>query len=150
MSAVLTKPVAVCCDHAGFQTKKVLLELLQERGIEYKDYGTFGPDSCDYPDFAHLVGDAIDNREYSWGIAICGSGNGIQMTLNKHQSVRAALCWQADIARLARAHNDANVCAIPGRFVTDDEARQILNAFMDTPFEGGRHQARIDKIPLTK
>lgn len=140
--------VGLCSDHAGFELKEHVKTLLAERGLEYKDFGTYSTDSCDYPDFAHKLGEAIEKGEVYPGIAICGSGNGISMTLNKHQGVRDALCWSEEIAKLARQHNDANVLSMPGRFVTNEEADKMVAAFLDTPFEGGRHQRRIDKIPL--
>lgn len=140
--------VGLCSDHAGFELKEHVETLLAERGLEYKDFGTYSTDSCDYPDFAHKLGEAIEKGEVYPGIAICGSGNGISMTLNKHQGVRDALCWSEEIAKLARQHNDANVLSMPGRFVTNEEADKTVAAFLDTPFEGGRHQRRIDKIPL--
>ena len=142
--------VGVCSDHAGYELKEFVKGLLDARGLAYKDFGCFSTESCDYPDFAHQLGDAIDAGEVYPGIAICGSGNGIGMTLNKHQGVRAAHCWMEEIARLARAHNDANVLVMPGRFVTTDEAKRMVDAFLDTPFEGGRHQRRVNKIPLQK
>ncbi|MDY5329160.1 MAG: RpiB/LacA/LacB family sugar-phosphate isomerase, partial [Bacteroidaceae bacterium] len=114
---------------------------------EYIDYGTHSEASCDYPDYGHALGQAIDNGDVTTGIAICGSGEGISMTLNKHQHVRAALCWQTEIAHLARQHNDANVLVMPGRFLTLAEADAIMDKFLATPFEGGRHMRRIEKIP---
>ena len=141
-------PVALCSDHAGFETKQAVMEYLKSQGIEYKDFGTYSTDSCDYPDFAHLCAVAVEKGECYPGIAICGSGEGISMTLNKHQGIRAALCWITEIAKLARQHNDANVLAMPGRFVSNEEAVEMLKVFMETPFEGGRHQKRIDKIPV--
>ena len=141
-------PVALCSDHAGFATKQAVINYLQENGIEYKDFGTYNEDSCDYPDFAHPCALAVENGECYPGIAVCGSGEGINITLNKHQGVRSALCWRLAVARLARQHNDANVLAMPGRFVTDEEAIAMVEAFLSTPYEGGRHQRRIDKIPV--
>lgn len=140
--------IGICCDHAGFDLKKYVLQWLEEKGYEYKDYGTFSPESMDYADVAHPLALAIESGEYQRGIAICGSGNGINMTLNKHQGIRAALCWCADIAELARQHNNANVLVMPGRFVTNTIADGILNKYFNTPFEGGRHQRRIEKIPV--
>ncbi len=141
--------IGLCSDHAGFELKEYIKTILDERGLSYKDFGTYSPDSCDYPDFAHPMGRAIESGEVYPGIAVCGTGNGISMTLNKHRGVRAALCWQADIARLAREHNDANVLSVPGRVISREEAREIVETFLDTPFEeGGRHQRRVEKIPL--
>ena len=144
------KPLALCSDHAGYATKQVVIEYLKSQGIEYKDFGTYSEESCDYPDFAHACAEAVESGECYPGIGICGSGEGINMTLNKHQVIRSALCWKEEIARLARQHNDANVLAMPGRFLTNDEAIAIVKAFLSTEFEGGRHQRRIDKIPVKK
>lgn len=118
------------------------------KGWEYKDFGTYSTASCDYPDFAHPLAEAVEAGECYPGIAICGSGEGISMTLNKHQGIRAALCWIPEIARLARQHNDSNVLVMPGRFIDTATADQIMTEFFNTAFEGGRHQARIDKIPV--
>ena len=142
------KTIGLCSDHAGFDLKEYVKDVLESKGIAYKDFGTFSKDSCDYPDYAHPLANAIENGEVYPGIAICGSGNGISMTLNKHQGVRAALCWEKEIAALARLHNDANVLVMPGRFVSNGEALGILEAFLSTDFEGGRHQKRINKIPV--
>lgn len=139
--------VAVACDHAGFERKQTVLKYFQEQGIEYKDFGAFSEESSDYPDYAHPLANAVSNKEFNLGITLCGSGNGINMTANKHQGIRSALCWMPEIARLARLHNDANVCAIPARFVTDEEAVEITRVFLTTEFEGGRHIQRINKIP---
>ena len=144
------KPLALCSDHAGYATKQVVIEYLKSQGIEYKDFGTYSEESCDYPDFAHACAEAVESGECYPGIGICGSGEGINMTLNKHQGIRSVLCWKEEIARLARQHNDANVLAMPGRFLTNDEAIAIVKAFLSTEFEGGRHQRRIDKIPVKK
>jgi len=141
-------PVALCSDHAGFATKQAIKCYLEEQGIDYHDFGTFSEESCDYPDFAHPCALAVESGECYPGIAICGSGEGINITLNKHQGIRSALCWKPQLAELARQHNDANVLALPGRFVTNDEALAIVKTFLATPFEGGRHQRRIDKIPV--
>jgi len=141
-------PIALCSDHAGYPTKMAIRQWLEQQGIAYKDFGTDSQESCDYPDFAHPCARAIENGECYPGIAICGSGEGINITLNKHQGIRSALAWRMAIVRLARQHNDANVLALPGRFVTDDEAIDMVKAFLTTLFEGGRHQRRIDKIPI--
>jgi ribose 5-phosphate isomerase B len=139
--------IAVASDHAGFERKQVILKYLQEQGIEYKDYGAFSAESSDYPDFAHPLAEAVVNGEFEKGITLCGSGNGINMTANKHQGIRSAICWLPEIAKLARLHNDANVCALPARFITDEEAIEIVKIFLETDFEGGRHINRINKIP---
>ncbi|MGN0213146.1 MAG: ribose 5-phosphate isomerase B [Muribaculaceae bacterium] len=144
------KPIAICSDHAGYATKLAVIEYLKSEGIEVRDFGTYGTDSCDYPDFAHPCALAVESGECYPGIGICGSGEGINMTLNKHQGIRSALCWIPEIARLARQHNDANVLAMPGRFISDEEAIEIVRTFLNTDFEGGRHQRRIDKIPVSK
>ena len=140
--------IGLCSDHAGFDLKEYIKQVLTERGIPCKDFGTYSTDSCDYPDFAHPLANAVEAGEVYPGIAICGSGNGISMTLNKHQGIRAALCWIEEIAALARAHNDANVLVMPGRFISKEEALKALDACLNTPYEGGRHQRRIDKIPV--
>lgn len=141
-------PVALCSDHAGYATKQAVIEYLKENNIVYKDFGTYSEESCDYPDFAHPCALAVESGECYPGIAVCGSGEGINITLNKHQGIRSALCWQPELARLARQHNDANVLAMPGRFVSNEEALEMVKTFLSTPFEGGRHQKRVDKIPV--
>ena len=140
--------IAVASDHAGYERKQAVLKYLQELGIEYKDFGAFTAESSDYPDFAHPLADAVSKGEFNEGITLCGSGNGINMTANKHQGIRSAICWMPEIARLARQHNDANVCALPARYITDEEAVEIVKTFLETDFEGGRHQNRINKIPV--
>ncbi|MCQ2973668.1 MAG: ribose 5-phosphate isomerase B [Bacteroidales bacterium] len=135
-------------DHAGYELKLFLKDFLANKGFIIEDLGTNSPDSCDYADFAHPLAINVENNTDCFGITICGSGNGICMTANKHQGIRSALCWNAEIARLARAHNNANVLSIPARFVSKDEAIQILEAFLSTEFDGGRHQRRIEKIPV--
>ncbi len=142
------KTVGICSDHAGFELKEFVRGWLRDKGMEYKDFGTYSLDSCDYPDFAHPMALAVEAGECYPGIAVCGSGNGIAMTLNKHQGIRAALCWNAELAHLARQHNDANVLVMPGRYISTEEADMILTEFFNTAFEGGRHQLRVDKIPV--
>lgn len=142
------KIIAVASDHAGFDKKQVILNYLREKGIAFKDFGCFSNESVDYPDFAHVIGEAIDKGEFEIGITFCGSGQGISIAANKHQKVRSAVCWCPEIAALAKQHNDANICAIPGRFVTDSEAIAIVEAYLNADFEGGRHARRIEKIPL--
>lgn len=144
----ITKPIALCSDHAGFDTKQTVIAFLKEQGIEYKDFGTYSTESCDYPDFAHPCAISVESGDCYPGIAICGSGNGINMTLNKHQGIRAALCWEPELAQLARAHNNANILVMPGRFISNEKALEIVKTFLSTDFEGGRHQRRIDKIPV--
>lgn len=142
------KTIGICCDHAGFELKEFVKTWLDAKGWSYKDFGTNDTNSCDYADFAHPLANAVESGECYPGIAICGSGNGINMTLNKHQGVRAALCWTPEISSLARQHNDANVLVMPGRFISTEVAEQIMNEFFTTAFEGGRHQNRIEKIPV--
>lgn len=142
------KMIGICSDHAGYELKQYVRSWLEAKGMEYKDFGTCSAESCDYADFAHPLALAVEAGECYPGIAICGSGNGINMTLNKHQGIRAALCWIPEISHLARQHNDANVLVMPGRFVTTETADKILTEFFDTAFEGGRHQCRIEKIPV--
>lgn len=140
--------VGVASDHAGFELKAALKEYLSAKGYEVFDYGTDSGESVDYPDFAHPLADAVEKGNVSFGIAICGTGNGICMTANKHQGVRGALCWIPEIAALAKQHNNANVLAMPARFISVEQAKEILDAYMNASFEGGRHQRRIDKIAV--
>lgn len=140
--------IGIASDHAGYKMKEVVKDWLQGKGHEVVDYGTFSDQSADYPDYAHKLADAVEKKAVDFGISLCGSGNGINMTVNKHQGIRAALCWNIEISRLARAHNDANICSLPARFITDEEARQIVETFLTTSFDGGRHLTRIGKIPL--
>lgn len=148
MKDLKEKVIALASDHAGFDKKQVVIGFLKENGIKYKDFGCFTNESSDYPDFAHLIGKSIDKGEYQTGISFCGSGQGISITANKYQHVRSALCWNPEIAALARQHNDANICAIPARFVTDSETIEIVKAYLNTEFEGGRHARRVAKIPI--
>lgn len=151
MDYTVLKPdmkLGLCSDHAGFELKERIKAYLTARGVAIEDFGTNSTESCDYPDFAHPCALAVEHGEVYPAIAVCGTGNGIAMTLNKHQSIRAALCWNTEIAGLARRHNDANVLVLPGRFIDPDLALQVVDTFLSTPFEGGRHQRRIDKIPL--
>jgi ribose 5-phosphate isomerase B len=143
----MSKVIPIGADHAGFRLKSTVIEMLQSEGYEVKDYGCYSEDSIDYADFGHPVADHVESSG-GWGIVICGSGNGINMTVNKHKSIRGALCWTPEIAQLAREHNDANILTLPARFVSEDEALKIVKIFSDTAFEGGRHQRRIEKIPL--
>lgn len=146
----MTNKIGIACDHAAYELKEFLVGYLASKGFEVKDFGTHSEESCDYPDFAHALGEAIDNGELERGVALCGSGEGISMTLNKHQSVRAALCWIPEIAKLSRQHNNSNVLCMPARFISNDEALDMLNIWLDTEFEGGRHQRRLDKMPIQK
>ncbi len=138
--------IATGSDHAGYKLKEAVNKHLAEKGFKVKDFGTFNEDSVDYPDFAHPVADAVESKEVDFGIIMCGSGNGINMAANKHKGIRAALSWNAEIAKLARQHNDANILTLPGRFIEEAEALKAVDAFLETSFEGGRHQKRVEKI----
>lgn len=139
------KKLAIACDHAGFDYKEMIKKHLEGK-YEIKDFGTFSKDSVDYPDFVHPAATSVENGENEFGILICGSGNGVQITANKHQGIRCALCWEVELAELARQHNNANMLAIPARFVSEDLALKMVDAFLSTGFEGGRHQSRVEKI----
>ncbi len=141
--------IGIACDHAGYRTKLALLEHLSQNDYKVVDFGAHTEASVDYPDFAHLLAEAVEDGVVDFGISLCGSGNGINMTVNKHQGIRAGLCWNTEIARLARYHNDANICSLPARFISIEEALAIVDIFLQTDFEGGRHVRRIQKIPLT-
>ncbi|GAA0873834.1 ribose 5-phosphate isomerase B [Wandonia haliotis] len=142
----MSRIIPIGCDHAGFELKEYLKEYLTEKGYEVKDYGTYSADSTDYPDYAHAVSDFVENNEDILGILICGSGNGISMTANKHQGIRCALCWETEIAELARLHNNANIIALPARFISREAAIEMVDTFFSTEFEGGRHANRVNKI----
>ena len=142
----LKKPIAIGCDHAGFDCKEDLISLLEGEGLLIEDFGTYNKDSVDYPDFAHPVAAAVENGSAAFGILLCGSANGVAMTANKHAGVRAAICWGEELAELARKHNNANIICIPARFVRDCDAEKMLDTFMNTAFEGGRHKNRVNKI----
>lgn len=141
--------IAIGNDHAGTDYKNAIVDHLKSLGHEVQNFGTNSNDSVDYPDFVHPVASAISKSEVAVGILICGSGNGVSMTANKHQQVRAALCWTKEIAALAREHNDANIISIPARFTSQPQAVAMVDTFLETPFEGGRHQRRVDKIACT-
>ena len=143
----LDKKIAIGGDHAGFEYKSELIKLLNAEGYEVKDFGPFSTASCDYADFAHPVALAVENQEFRFGILLCGSANGVAITANKHQKIRAGLAWNTEVSVLIRMHNNANILCIPARFVSLEEAIEITNVFLETEFEGGRHQLRIDKIP---
>lgn len=143
------KTIAIGCDHAGFPYKDRIIQLLESKGIKVLNFGTNASDSVDYPDFVHPVATSVENNEASLGIVMCGSGNGVAMTVNKHQGIRAALCWNEELAALARQHNDANILSLPVRFLKEEEAVSIVETFLSHEFEGGRHQRRVDKIPTT-
>ena len=142
------KKIGIASDHAGFQLKEYLIGWLGAKGYEVYDYGCPSEESCDYPDFAHALASAVESGEVDGGVAMCGTGNGISMSLNKHQGVRAALCWTPEISALAKQHNNANICVVPARFIDHDEATAILLAYFEAEFEGGRHQRRVEKIPV--
>lgn len=140
--------IALASDHAGFELKKHIKNFLEEKEIEVVDFGTDSIESCDYPDFAHPAAKAVESDNCDLGIGMCGSGNGMQITLNKHQGIRAALCWLPELAKLAREHNNANFLVLPARFVSVEEALEIVDAYLKANFEGGRHERRVKKIPL--
>jgi len=141
-----SKPIAIGCDHAGFEYKTALVKWLSEKGYQVKDFGTFSADSVDYPDFAHPTANSVESGESCFGILLCGSANGVAITANKHQHIRAGLCWENDVAVLVRKHNNANIICIPARFVALALAEQMIEIFMTTEFEGGRHATRVNKI----
>lgn len=138
--------ISIGCDHAGFAYKQAVIDLLTSKGIEVKDFGTYSDASVDYADFVHPTADMVESGEATFGIILCGSGNGVAMTANKHQGIRAALCWTEELAALSRQHNDANILAIPVRFISEEVALGMVNTFLASDFEGGRHQRRVDKI----
>ena len=142
------KKIAIVADHAGYFLKEKVFNYLIKEKYDVKDLGSYSPDIVDYPDLGHPLANAITAGEYELGISICGTGNGMNMVVNKHPGIRSALCWNEEISRLARAHNDANICALPGRFISESEAYLIVKTFLNTSFEGGRHKRRIDKISL--
>lgn len=142
----MSKYIPIGADHAGFELKALIIEHLKNKGYEVEDFGCYSEDSIDYPDFGHPVASKVEENNDVIGILICGSGNGINMTANKHQGVRSALCWKKEIAQLAREHNNANIIALPARFISEQEALEMVDVFFSTEFEGGRHQRRVDKI----
>ncbi|MFO7852500.1 MAG: ribose 5-phosphate isomerase B [Bacteroidota bacterium] len=146
----MKKKISLAADHAGYYIKEKIKKYLIESGYEVKDFGCFSEDSVDYPDYAHRAARAVESGEMDTGFTICGSGNGMTMTVNKYQGIRSALCWNEEMSRLARAHNNANMCSLPGRFVSESEAILIVKTFLNTEFDEGRHQHRVDKIPLKR
>ncbi|MFO7790538.1 MAG: ribose 5-phosphate isomerase B [Bacteroidales bacterium] len=140
--------IALAADHAGYETKEAIKDYLHQSGYAVKDVGTNSNESTDYPDYAHALANSVESGECDLGFTFCGSGNGISMTANKHQGVRSALCWNEEIAALARQHNNANVCSIPARFVSEEKALSIAKTFLKSEFEGGRHKQRVNKINL--
>ncbi|NBA76576.1 ribose 5-phosphate isomerase B [Emticicia sp. ODNR4P] len=143
----MSKKIAIGGDHAGFEYKAEIVNCLQSKGYEVKDFGPYSNASCDYPDFAHPVASAVETKEFDLGILLCGSANGVAITANKHQGIRAGLAWNTEVANLVRLHNDANIVCVPARFVSIEEAYAIVDTFLNTEFEGGRHQLRVNKIP---
>lgn len=141
-----SKPIAIGSDHAGFDYKEDLISFLEGKGFSFKDFGTYSKDSVDYPDYAHPVAEAVENGNAAFGILLCGTANGVAITANKHQHVRAAICWGEEIAKLVREHNDANIICIPSRFVREGDAEKMVQIFITTEFEGGRHKDRVEKI----
>ena len=144
----MSKVIPMACDHAGFELKEFLKSALTERGLEIKDFGTYTSDSVDYPDMIHPLAKEINAGNYEFGIIMCGSANGVSMVANKYQNVRCALCWQEEIAQLAKQHNNANIISLPARFISKEKAISIVDAYLNTEFEGGRHQKRVEKIPI--
>jgi len=142
----LNQPIAIGSDHAGFEYKEDLISFLEAKGLPFQDFGTHSNDSVDYADFAHPVADAVEKGEAAFGILLCGTANGVAMSANKHKGIRAAICWGEELAKLAREHNDANILCIPARFVREGDAEKMVQLFMYTFFEGGRHQRRVEKI----
>jgi ribose 5-phosphate isomerase B len=138
--------LAIGGDHAGYEYKKELVRFLEHKGHEVKDFGPFSSDSVDYPDFVHPLSEAIQKKDFDYGILVCGSGNGVAITANKHQGIRAALCWNQELAELARKHNNANILCLPARFISLEDSKKLSEAFLVTSFEGGRHASRVDKI----
>jgi ribose 5-phosphate isomerase B len=149
MKLINEQRIAICSDHAGFELKKTVIDFLKSKNVlNIKDFGTYSAQSADYADYAHPMASSIENKEFDFGISICGSGNGISMTVNKHQGIRAALCWNTEIVALARQHNNANVLSLPARFISEEDAIKMVEVFFKTDFEGGRHLTRIEKIPM--
>jgi len=146
----MKKTLAIASDHAGYQMKLSIISYLEKKGYEIKDFGTDSSDAVNYPDFGHPLAEAVESGKFDMGISLCGSGNGINMVTNKHQGIRGALCWNREISMMARSHNDANICSLPARYIDLETAREIVEAFLETEYEGGRHDIRIGNIPLQK
>lgn len=145
---IMKKEIAIASDHAGYRMKLSVIEHLEKKGFVVKDFGTDSERPVDYPDYGHPLASAVEDGSFAVGISLCGSGNGINMVTNKHQNIRGALCWNKEIAQLARSHNDANICSLPARFIDLDMAIEIVDVFLETQFEGGRHSHRIESIPV--
>lgn len=150
MTPINLMSIGVASDHAGYELKTKVIKHLESKGCVVHDYGTDSAESVDYPDYAHKLADAVESGSCQFGIAICGSGNGVNMTVNHHRKVRGALCWTPEIAALARQHNDANIISLPARFIDPSIALQMVDVFLSTDFEGGRHQRRVEKIDLAE
>ena len=146
----MNKTLAIASDHAGYHMKLSIITYLEEQGYVVEDFGTDSSDAVNYPDFGHPLAEAIESGKFTLGISLCGTGNGINMVTNKHQKIRGALCWNKEISALARSHNDANICSIPARFIDLETARDIVDAFLETDYQGGRHDIRISHIPPQK
>ena len=146
----MKKTLAIASDHAGYQMKLSIIKHLEEKGYEVNDLGSDSNDAVNYPDFGHPLAEAVESGRFKMGISLCGSGNGINMVTNKHQGIRGALCWNREISRMARSHNDANICSLPARYIDLETARDIVDAFLETDYEGGRHDIRISHIPIQK
>lgn len=146
----MKKNLAIASDHAGYQMKLSIIKYLEGKGYEVKDFGTDSTDAVNYPDFGHPLAEAVESGRFDLGISLCGSGNGINMVTNKHQGIRGALCWNKEISTMARLHNDANICSLPARYLDLETAREIVDAFLETDYEGGRHDIRISHIPIQK
>jgi ribose 5-phosphate isomerase B len=144
----MKRTLAIASDHAGYQMKLSIIEYLEEKGYEVMDFGTNSPEAVNYPDFGHPLAEAVESGRFDTGISLCGSGNGINMVTNKHQGIRGALCWNEEISIMARSHNDANICSLPARYIDLETAREIVDAFLETAYEGGRHDIRISHIPI--
>jgi ribose 5-phosphate isomerase B len=142
----MAQTIAIGCDHAGYEYKEGFKKMLEAAGMKVKDFGTYSPESVDYPDFAHAVSSAVENKEYDLGVLVCGSANGVAITANKHQGIRAAICWNEELAALSRQHNNANIVCIPARFVEYSLGEKIIDKFLSSTFEGGRHANRVGKI----
>ena len=139
--------IGFASDHAGFELKESIKDYVKQKGYTCEDFGTCSANSCDYPDYGHPLAEAVESGEVDLGIAFCGAGNGIGMTLNKHQGIRAAICWNTEVVSMSRAHNDANILVLPARYVSREESEKMVDVFLNTSFDGGRHKIRIDKIP---
>ena len=146
----MKRTLAIASDHAGYQMKLSIIKYLEEKGYQLMDFGTDSTKAVNYPDFGHPLAEAVESQRFDMGFSLCGSGNGINMVTNKYQGIRGALCWNREISRMARSHNDANICSIPARYVDLETAKEIVDAFLETEYEGGRHDARISNIPLRK